>query len=115
MLNKSLKNNFQEVQVELVDCPDLTKQPFTLASEGTNSKLSTLHGSHLFIFIKGLSGNETLVEIGGPPFLAPLVQRDKVYDLKDIAKLVDSEPAFIIGAGAGPHPYVGKNCEVNKY
>ncbi|XP_019876653.2 ester hydrolase C11orf54 homolog [Aethina tumida] len=92
VLNKSLKNNFQEVKVELVDCPDLTKQPFTLASEG-------------------LSGNETLVEIGGPPFLAPLVQRDKVYDLKDIAKLVDSEPAFIIGAGAGPHPYVGKNCE----
>lgn len=52
------------------------------------------------------------MEIGGPPFLLPTVQRDKVYDLKDITKLVNMEQAFIIGAGAGPHPYAKVNCEV---
>lgn len=88
-----MPSNFQEVTVEVVDCPDLTQPPFTLAS-------------------KGLGGNTKLVEIGGPPFLLPLVQKDKVYDLKDIAHLVKSPKVFIIGAGAGPFPYAGVNCEV---
>ncbi|CAH0554431.1 unnamed protein product [Brassicogethes aeneus] len=91
-LNEGLKSNFQDVKVDVVDCPDLTQQPFTLAD-------------------KGLNGDPKLVEVGGPPFLLPLVQKDKVYDVKDIAKLAHSDPAFVIGAGAGPHPYIGKNCE----
>lgn len=78
--------------MDVVECPDLTQQPFTLTQ-------------------KGLCGNPKLIEIGGPPFLLPTVQRDKVYDLKDIAKIVDSDPAYIIGAGAGPHPYATVNCE----
>lgn len=52
------------------------------------------------------------MEVGGPPFLLPTVNRDKVYDIKDIAKIVNLNPAFVIGAGAGPHPYAGVNCEV---
>ncbi|KAJ3643942.1 hypothetical protein Zmor_026622 [Zophobas morio] len=92
VLNKGLKNNFEEVTVEVVDCPDLTQQPFTLAK-------------------KGLGGKTKLVEVGGVPYLLPLVQKDKVYDLKKIAPLIGADPAFIIGAGAGPHPYAGVNCE----
>lgn len=34
VLNKGLKDNFAEVTAEVVDCPDLTQQPFTLASKG---------------------------------------------------------------------------------
>lgn len=41
-----------------------------------------------------------------------MVDRTKVYDLKDIANLINSDPSFIIGAGAGPYPYIGVNCEV---
>lgn len=32
--------------------------------------------------------------------------------MNDIAKLVNMDPAFIIGAGAGPFPFAGVNCEV---
>lgn len=92
VLNKGLQTNFQHVEVTLVDCPDLTKKPFTLAKPG-------------------IGGSTKLVEVGGPPYLLPKVQRDKVYDLKDIAKLANADNTFIIGAGAGPHPFAGKNCE----
>ncbi|CAH1170418.1 unnamed protein product [Phaedon cochleariae] len=91
-LNEGLKSNFAEVSVEVVECPDLTQEPFTLAS-------------------KGLGGNPKIIELGGNPYLLPLVHKEKVYDLKNIAKLVGSDPAFIIGAGAGPNPYIGVNCE----
>jgi hypothetical protein len=55
------------------------------------------------------------MEIGGVPYLLPLVKRDKVYDLKKLATMIDADPAFIIGAGAGPHPYAGVNCEVIEF
>lgn len=63
----------------------------------------------------GLSGSATILEIGGPPFLLPLVQRDKLYDLKAICQRAYSnggpENFLAIGAGAGPHPLVNTNCE----
>nr|CAD7401261.1 unnamed protein product [Timema cristinae] len=93
VLNKGLPSNFAEVSVEVVACPDLTKQPFTLAC-------------------KGLGGKPRIVEIGGVPYLVPLVQRNRLYDIKDVGRLVGVEPAFIIGAGAGPWPYAGVNCEM---
>lgn len=34
VLEKGLKKNFREVDVDVVDCPDLTQQPFTLANKG---------------------------------------------------------------------------------
>lgn len=46
--------------------------------------------------------------------MLPVVHKEKLYDLKDIAKLIKSDPAFIIGAGAGPNTYIGVNCEVIK-
>nr|CAD7588373.1 unnamed protein product [Timema genevievae] len=93
VLNKGLPSNFAEVSVEVVACPDLTKQPFTLAC-------------------KGLGGKPRIVEIGGVPYLVPLVQRSRLYDISDVGRLVGVEPAFIIGAGAGPWPYAGVNCEM---
>lgn len=60
----------------------------------------------------GLGGNTKIVEVGGNPYLLPSVHREKIYDLKNVAKEIKSDPAFIIGPGAGPHPYIGKNCEV---
>ena len=34
VLEAGLKNNFEEVSVKVVDCPDLTQKPFGLAAEG---------------------------------------------------------------------------------
>lgn len=60
----------------------------------------------------GLGGNPRLLEVGGPPFLLPLYDKTKIYDLKDLVQLIGLNDAFVIGAGAGPWPHVGKNCEV---
>lgn len=37
VLGKGLTSNFEHVAVEVVDCPDLTQKPFTLANKGRYS------------------------------------------------------------------------------
>nr|XP_031833404.1 ester hydrolase C11orf54 homolog [Nomia melanderi]XP_031833405.1 ester hydrolase C11orf54 homolog [Nomia melanderi] len=94
VLKEGLAKNFSEFCVEVVDCPDLTQKPFTLAAPG-------------------LGGNPTVLEIGGPPFLLPLVQRNKLYDIQQLLKhLKCCNNPFVIGAGAGPWPHINSNCEL---
>ncbi|XP_011503427.1 PREDICTED: uncharacterized protein LOC105366625 [Ceratosolen solmsi marchali] len=91
---KALKANFEEVEVEVIDCPDLTEEPFTLAAPG-------------------LGGRLTIVDVGGPPYLLPLAQKDKIYDIQPLLKeLKYGDRAFVAGAGAGPWPYLNSNCEL---
>ncbi|KAG8280215.1 hypothetical protein J6590_086524, partial [Homalodisca vitripennis] len=59
----------------------------------------------------GLGGSPTILEVGGVPFLMPLVNRSKIYDFKDMNKVTGVNPAFIVGAGAGPFTYAGVNSE----
>ncbi|KAK0082171.1 hypothetical protein PV325_010930 [Microctonus aethiopoides] len=94
VISLALLKNFAEVSVEIVECPDLTKAPFTLAASG-------------------LGSTGTLIEIGGPAFLLPLAQKDKIYDIQYILKQLNfNENAFVIGAGAGPWPQLSRNCEM---
>lgn len=96
VLSGSLKTNFDDVDVTIVDCPDLTQAPFHLAGSG-------------------LGGSSALLEIGGPPFLLPLVDRSKIYELVSICQkiLPNASDILTVGAGAGPHPLIGCNCEVS--
>lgn len=90
-----MKTNFADVVVEIVDCPDLTQCPFHLAASG-------------------LGGDPTIVEFGGPPYLLPLVDRSKVYDLVPLTRNIggyQSKEFFTCGAGAGPWPLFNQNCE----
>lgn len=93
-LTTGLRQNFAEVSVEEVECPDLTAAPFHLASSG-------------------LGGNPTIVDVGGPPFLLPLVDRTKIYNLIDIAHkiLPNAKDVYLCGAAGGPHPLINSNCE----
>lgn len=60
----------------------------------------------------GLGGKPTLLEVGGPPFLLPLVQRDKLYNIKEITRQIQGPgKIFAVGAGAGPYPIRNSNCE----
>lgn len=94
VLEEGLSTNFAEFKVEVVDCPNLMEKPFSLSASGLN-------------------GDATVLEIGGPSYLLPLVYRDKVYDVQALLKdLHYSDEAFVIGAGAGPWPYLNCNCEL---
>lgn len=95
VLSAGLKENFAKVSVSEVECPDLTAAPFHLAG-------------------RGLSGSPTIVDIGGPAYLLPTVDRTKLYDLVAVGRKVlpKAEEFIAIGAGAGPHPYINSNSEV---
>ncbi|XP_071093476.1 ester hydrolase C11orf54-like [Haliotis cracherodii] len=93
VLQEGLAKNFENVTVNVVDCPDLTQEPFLLSA-------------------KGICGSPRLADVGGPPYLLPLAQRDKVFNFPLISKLVNLPGAFIVGAGAGPCHVVGVNSEL---
>ncbi|GFS38408.1 ester hydrolase C11orf54 homolog, partial [Nephila pilipes] len=93
VLKEGLADTFSHVDVQVVDCPDLRNKPYMLASEG-------------------LCGHPCIADVGGVEYLIPLAKKDKVYDFKEITKHIGMPNAFIIGAGAGPRPHIGINCEM---
>lgn len=60
-----------------------------------------------------MNGDETVIDVGSPSYLLPLVNLNKLYDIKDFKQITGSDPLFVVGAGAGPWPYAGVNCEVS--
>ncbi|XP_042718570.1 ester hydrolase C11orf54 homolog [Lagopus leucura] len=92
VLQKGLKENFADAQVSVVDCPDLTQEPFNFPA-------------------KGMCGKPRITEVGGVPYLVPLAQTDKVYDLNTVAKDIELPGAFFLGAGAVSSRAVGVNAE----
>ncbi|XP_071944149.1 ester hydrolase C11orf54-like [Antedon mediterranea] len=93
VLEQGLKANFAEASVNYVECPDLTQLPFTLASPG-------------------LCGQPRLAEVGGVPNLMPVFKKETNYDIEKVAEQADLPGAFVLGAGAGCHHFVGVNSEM---
>ncbi|XP_005988604.1 ester hydrolase C11orf54 homolog [Latimeria chalumnae] len=93
VLEKGLKENFAAVEVSVVDCPDLTQDPFGFP-------------------VKGICGKPRISDVGGVPYLVPVVHLDKVYDLNTVAKDMELPGAFILGAGAVSSRRVGVNAEL---
>lgn len=97
VLETGLQKSFSEVTASVVDCPNLTLEPFHLTSPG-------------------LCGNQRLSDIGGIPYLNPVPIMDKIYDLKNVpvwSELTASSTISMIGAGAGPsHALGGKLTEM---
>jgi hypothetical protein len=94
-LQDYLSTAFKECCVSVSSTPDLTQDPFYLASAG-------------------LSGSPAVCDVGGVPYLVPLAQTDKSpYSLKQIAQeLGYSKKAFFVGAAAGPFHVIGTNSEL---
>ena len=42
----------------------------------------------------------------------PNVMKEKLYDMKDYPKMTGSPSGLVIGAGAGPWPYINRNAEM---
>ena len=60
----------------------------------------------------GLGGSPRLLDIGGVPYLIPLANKTKFYNLIEMASLAELPRAFLLGAGAGSSRIAGVNCEV---
>jgi hypothetical protein len=90
-----LHDNFKEVSVDVIDCPDLRENPFCLAAEG-------------------LSGNVRIADVGGPTNLVPTPKLDRKFSLLEIARWMEmsEEKGFLLGAGAGPFHVLGINSEL---
>ena len=70
---------------------------------------------HNLYFFSGLGGKPRLLDIGGVPYLVPLAQKTKLYEMKDIPKMTDFakyDDCLIIGAGAAPWTHLKRNAEV---
>jgi len=93
VLEAGLKENFSEVSVTVEECPDLRESPWCLAE-------------------RGLGGESRVLDIGGVPYLMPTVQRDKLYNMRDYPSLTGLQEGLVIGAGAAPWPYLGRNAEM---
>lgn len=96
VLENGLKKTFEEASVSVQPCPDLTLAPFHLAAPG-------------------LCGNSKILDVGGCPYLFPLAQRNKFYDMRDFPKLVkaaEDSPQLMIGAGAAPWTFLSRNAEM---
>lgn len=83
------------MRVEVVDCPDLTEEPFNLAG-------------------CGLGGSPILLESGGSINLLTVKDRLKLYNIKTLSQQVmgDEKDLLILGTGAGPIHLNGLNCEI---
>ncbi|EDW76961.1 uncharacterized protein Dwil_GK12404 [Drosophila willistoni] len=93
VIQGALGQNFATVEVSVGACPDLKLPPYGLVESG-------------------LGGRPTLLEAGGPPFLRPLVNREKLYNVHEITRKIQGPgKIFAIGAGAGPWPIRNSNCE----
>ena len=69
----------------------------------------------IIIYI-GLGGKPRLLDIGGVPYLVPLAQKNKLYEMKDIPKMTqfsENDDCLIIGAGAAPWTFLNRNAEVS--
>lgn len=95
VIDAALKLHFKQATAEVAPCPDLRQAPYNLAAEG-------------------LSGNERIADVGGPPYLHPWPQLDKKYPLLELTQVMEmpAERGFILGAGAGPFDVVGVNSEL---
>ena len=93
VLSDGLKLFFEYVQVSVVQCPNLQLSPFNLAQIG-------------------LSGNEKIVDVGGPPYLVPTPNKNKKFSFEKIAELIGMSNVSLIGPCAGPHDVIGSNSEM---
>lgn len=112
--------NFEEASVEIVDCPNFNQYPYNFYREGSRKKhISNFENFYLtflcirLLFFLGLCGNPIILDVGGPSYLLPTAQKNKFYDIKTLLqKLNYNYNTLVIGAGAGPWPHTGSNCEV---
>ena len=88
-LKKGLKANYQEVTVEIINCPNLRE--WNCPSEG-------------------ISGNERIIDVGGEPYMHDKQFIGTEFDYAEIAKNIGSEKSYALGAGSGAMSCLEGHC-----
>lgn len=96
LLRVELAKVFEQVQVEVADCPDLRQAPFHLASAGLGA------------------GRCQALDVGGVPYLVPVPKLHRPdYSIRQLAEQVGFDrQAAVFGPASGPFREVGTCCEL---
>ena len=88
-LKKGLSENFKNVEVEVVDCPNLRE--WDCPSEG-------------------ISGNQKIIDVGGEPYMHDPNFIGAEFDYQEISKMIGSEKSYALGAGSGAMSCLDGHC-----
>ena len=84
-----LSNNYKEVEVSIVDCPNL--RDWACPSEG-------------------ISGNQKIIDVGGEPYMHDPNLIGAEFDYEEISKMIGSEKSYALGAGSGAMSCLEGHC-----
>ncbi len=88
-LNIGLKENYKDVNVQVVDCPNLK-----------------LWGCPA----EGISGNEKIIDVGGEPYMHDPKFLGTEFDYEEISKKIGSEKSYALGAGSSAMSCMDGHC-----
>ena len=88
-LQIGLSKNYKEVNVSVIDCPNLRNWDCPA---------------------EGISGNQKIIDVGGEPYMHDTKFLGTEFDYKEISKQIDSEKSYALGAGSGAMSCLGGHC-----
>ena len=88
-LEKGLKANYQDIKVEIVECPNLKKWKCPA---------------------EGISGNEKIIDVGGEPYMHDKRFIGTEFDYEEISKRIGSAKSYALGAGSGAMSCLDGHC-----
>ena len=88
-LQTGLSKNYKEVNVSVINCPNLRNWDCPA---------------------EGISGNQKIIDVGGEPYMHDPKFLGTEFDYKEISKQIDSEKSYALGAGSGAMSCLNDHC-----
>ena len=88
-LQIGLSKNYKEVNVSVIDCPNLRNWDCPA---------------------EGISGNQKIIDVGGEPYMHDPKFLGTEFDYKEISKQIDSEQSYALGASSGAMSCLNGHC-----
>ena len=88
-LRIGLANNYKNVEVDVVECPNLR---------------------HWDCPSEGISGNQKIIDVGGEPYMHDKHYIGTEFDYQEISKRINSAKSYALGAGSGAMSCLEGHC-----
>ena len=88
-LRIGLANNYKNVEVDVVECPNLRKWDCPSV---------------------GISGNQKIIDVGGEPYMHDKNYIGTEFDYQEISKRINSSKSYALGAGSGAMSCLEGHC-----